>query len=83
MSGPRVTLTIVNPFKVVILGVYQKIFSESFSVYTSIGDTIMDRTYKHCNVKVSSKVTSKFFVELEMVDFDIILDSDWLHSIYE
>ena len=38
--------------------------------------------YENCPVTVSQKVTSSGLVELEMVDFDVILGMDWLHSCY-
>ncbi|KAH0709559.1 hypothetical protein KY284_010986 [Solanum tuberosum] len=40
------------------------------------------RVYRNCPVIVSQKVTSADLVELEMVDFDVILGMDWLHSCY-
>ena len=38
--------------------------------------------YENCPVTVSQKVTSSGLVELEIVDFDVILGMDWLHSCY-
>ncbi|KAH0719580.1 hypothetical protein KY285_015611 [Solanum tuberosum] len=57
--------------------------SEPFSISTPVGDPVIARrVYKNCPVTVSQKVTSAHLVELEMVDFDIILGMDWLHSCY-
>ena len=43
---------------------------------------ITRRIYKNCPVTISQKVTSADLVELEMVDFNVILGMDWLHSCY-
>ena len=57
--------------------------SEPFSVSTLVGDPVIARRlYRNYPVIVSQKVTSADLVELEMVEFDIILGMDWLHSCY-
>ena len=51
--------------------------SEPFSVYNIVYDPIIPRrVYKNCPIIVSKKVTSADLVELEMVDFDVILGMD-------
>ena len=46
-----------------------------------VGDAVLSRrVYRNCHVTVSQKVTSTDHAELEMVDFDVILVMDWLHS---
>ena len=43
----------------------------------------MDRkVYKQCPVFVMHKMIPCDLVELDMVDFDIILGMDWLHASY-
>ena len=55
----------------------------TFSVSTPVGDQVIARrVYRNCPVIVSQNVTSADLVELEMVDFDVILGMDWLHSCY-
>ena len=57
--------------------------SEPFSVSTPVGDPIVARwVYRNFPINISHKVTSADLVELEMVDFDVILGMDWLHSCY-
>ncbi|WMV07858.1 hypothetical protein MTR67_001243, partial [Solanum verrucosum] len=63
--------------------------SEPFSVSTPVGDLVIARrVYRNCPISAFQKVTSADLVELEMidelemVDFDIILGIDWLHSCY-
>ncbi|WMV38342.1 hypothetical protein MTR67_031727 [Solanum verrucosum] len=55
--------------------------SEPFSVSTPVDDPVITRRV-YCPVTVSQKVTSADLVELEMIDFDVILGMDWLHSCY-
>uniref|UniRef100_M1DUB4 Gag-pol polyprotein n=1 Tax=Solanum tuberosum TaxID=4113 RepID=M1DUB4_SOLTU len=56
---------------------------EPFSVSTRVGDLVIARqVYINCSVTVSLKVSSPNVVELEMIDFDIILGMDLLHSCY-
>ena len=55
----------------------------TLSVSTPVGDQVIARrVYRNCPVIVSQNVTSADLVELEMVDFDVILGMDWLHSCY-
>ena len=49
---------------------------------TSVGDSIVERrVYRSC-ISLSHKVTLVYFVELDMLDFDVILGMDWLHACY-
>ena len=43
---------------------------------------IARRAYRNCPVTLSQKVTFADLLELKMIDFDIILGMDWLHSCY-
>ncbi|KAH0665926.1 hypothetical protein KY285_027132 [Solanum tuberosum] len=77
------TLSFMTPYKAVILDISPETLSEPFSVSTPVGDPVIARrVYRNCPVTVSQKVTSADLVELDMVDFDIILGIDWLHSCY-
>ena len=40
------------------------------------------RVYKNCPVTISQKVTSANLVDIGIVDFNVILGMDWLHSYY-
>ncbi len=56
---------------------------DPFSVSTPIGDSIVaKRVYRKCLVSLSHRVTLVDLVELDMLDFDVILGMDWLHSCY-
>ncbi|MCQ8082150.1 hypothetical protein NP492_23805, partial [Salmonella enterica] len=83
LLDPGATLSFVTPYIAVQFSVSPETLSEPFSVSTPVGDPVIARrVYKNCPVTVSQKVTSADLVELEMVDFDIILGMDWLHSCY-
>ena len=60
-----------------------KKLSEFFCVSTPVGESILvERVYRDCPVSVNHKDTMADLVELEMVDFDVILGMDWLHACY-
>ena len=57
--------------------------SEPFSLSTPVDDPVTARrAYRNFPITVSQKVTSEDLVELEMVDFNVILGMDWLLSCY-
>ena len=83
LLDPGATLSFVTPYIAVNFDVSPEILLEPFSVSTPVGDLVIARrVYRNCPVTVSQKVTSADLVELEMVDFDVILGMDWLHSCY-
>jgi len=56
---------------------------DPFSVSTLVGDSIVaKRVYKKCPISLSHRVTLVDLIKLDMLDFDVILDMDWLHSCY-
>ncbi|KAF3673440.1 hypothetical protein FXO38_05610 [Capsicum annuum] len=71
------SLSFVTPYIVVDFGVIPKILANPFSVSTPVGKSIIARwVYRNFPVMVSQKVTSVDLVELEMTNFDVILDMD-------
>ncbi|XP_075108932.1 uncharacterized protein LOC142180763 [Nicotiana tabacum] len=56
---------------------------EPFEVSTPVGESVIARyIYKGCPVKVRHRLTVADLVELEMLDFDVIMGMDWLESCY-
>ncbi|KAH0689476.1 hypothetical protein KY289_016834 [Solanum tuberosum] len=47
-----------------------------------IESILAERVYRDCHVSINHKDTMADLVELDMVDFDIILGMDWLHACY-
>ncbi|XP_070045479.1 uncharacterized protein [Nicotiana tomentosiformis] len=51
---------------------------EPFEVSTLVGESAIDRRiYKECPIKVYHRLTVADLVELEIVDFDVIMGMDW------
>ena len=77
------TLSFVTSYIALQFSVSLQTLSKPFSVSTPVGDPVIARgVYINFHVTVSQKATSSNLVELEMVDFDVILGIDWLHSCY-
>ncbi|XP_070003070.1 uncharacterized protein [Nicotiana sylvestris] len=56
---------------------------EPFEVSTPVGESVIARyIYKGCPVKVHLRLTVADLVELEMLDFDVIMGMVWLESCY-
>ncbi|MDV3192482.1 MAG: hypothetical protein Q8840_00660, partial [Sweet potato little leaf phytoplasma] len=56
---------------------------EPFSISTLVGEFVVARrVYGGCVVSVGSRETLVDLCELDMVNFDVILEMDWLHSRY-
>uniref|UniRef100_M1DLT6 Gag-pol polyprotein n=1 Tax=Solanum tuberosum TaxID=4113 RepID=M1DLT6_SOLTU len=56
---------------------------EPFSVSTPIGESVIaKRVYRDCPISLSHRVTLVDLVELDMLDFDVILEMDWLHACF-
>ena len=54
-----------------------------FSLSNLVGDPFIARmVYRNCPIVVSEKFISANLVQLEMVDFVVIIGIDWLHSYY-
>ena len=57
--------------------------NKPFSVSMPIGESILaKKVYPDCLVSVSHKSTMAYLIELDMVDFDVILGMDWLNACY-
>lgn len=60
-----------------------KFLLEPFSFSTLVGDSILaQRVKRGCPSSVCHKSTLADLVELDMVDFDVILGMYWLHTCY-
>ena len=89
LLDPEATLFFVTPYIAVQFNVSPETLSEPFLVSTLVGDPVIaQRVYRNCPVTVSQKVTLADLVELEMVDFNVIIVMDGYpyiipHSIVE
>ncbi|MCF7184034.1 hypothetical protein L3H42_11085, partial [Corynebacterium sp. MC-13] len=83
LIDPGATLSFVTPFVAKKFHVEPELLCESYEVSTPIGASIVARrVYKNCSVCILHKILPCDLVELDMVDFDIILGMDWLHAYY-
>lgn len=56
---------------------------ELFEVVISVGDfVIVTRVYRNCSVVIYSRYTVADLIELNMIEFDIIMGMDWLVVCY-
>lgn len=83
LLGPGATLSFVSFYVDKRLNMFLYILVEPFSVYTLVGDSILaKRVYRNYPILLLLKVTSYDFVEIELIDFDVILIMDWLYACY-
>ncbi|KAK6796401.1 hypothetical protein RDI58_004102 [Solanum bulbocastanum] len=77
------TLSYVNPFVAKKFVVEPELLHESFAILTSVGESVIARrVYYECLVTICGYETLANLIELEMVDFDVIISMDWLSSSY-
>ncbi|XP_070005875.1 uncharacterized protein [Nicotiana sylvestris] len=78
---PGSTFSYVTPYFAINLGLEPEQLSEPFLVSTPVGESVKVTTvYKGCIVSVQGRNTKTDLIELEMVDFDVIMGMDWLSS---
>jgi len=83
LIDPGSTLSYVTPFIAGRLCIVAESLDRPSIVSTPIGEsTIAKRVYRGCTVEIIDCQTSVDLVELEMVDFDVIMGMDWLASCY-
>ena len=57
--------------------------NELFMVTTPVGESVVEKSvYRNCSIIFSNRVSQIELVELDMVDFYIILAMDWLHDCF-
>ncbi|XP_070044578.1 uncharacterized protein [Nicotiana tomentosiformis] len=83
LMDPGSTLSYVTPYIAKKFGIELENLCEPFEVSTPIGESIIAKCiYRGCPVKVYHRLTVADLVELEMLDFDVIMGMDWLESCY-
>ncbi|KAH0646574.1 hypothetical protein KY284_034458 [Solanum tuberosum] len=80
---PGASLSFVTPYVSMNFDVLPEKLCEPFSVSTPVGESILaERVYRDCVISINHKSTMADLVELDMVDFDVILGMDWVHAYY-
>ncbi|XP_070002582.1 uncharacterized protein [Nicotiana sylvestris] len=83
LIDPGSTLSYVTPFVAMEFEIEPDQLHEPFSVSTPVGELIMiARLYRVCVAMVHGRDTMAKFIELGMVDFDVIMGMDWLYSCF-
>ncbi|KAH0729889.1 hypothetical protein KY289_001077 [Solanum tuberosum] len=83
LLDPEASLSFVTPYVANNFDVLAEKLCEPFYVSTPVGESILaERVYRDCVISINHKNTMDDLVELDMVDFDVILGMDWLHSCY-
>ncbi|WMV13973.1 hypothetical protein MTR67_007358 [Solanum verrucosum] len=77
------TLSFVTPYVVMRFDISPKILCNPFYVTLPAGDSIVARrVYRNFPISVSHILTHVDLIALDMLDFDIILEVDWIYSCY-
>ncbi|KAH0727836.1 hypothetical protein KY290_003558 [Solanum tuberosum] len=77
------TLSFVTPFVAMKFEILSDVLEEPFSVCTPVSDSVVaKRVYRSCPISLSHKVTLVDLVEIDMLDYDVLLGMDWLHASY-
>ena len=83
LLDPGTTLFFVTPLVAIKFDMLPDVLDETFSVSTSVGDSIVSkRVYRGFRISLPNRVTLVDLVELEMLDFNVILGMDWLHAFF-
>ncbi|XP_070012869.1 uncharacterized protein [Nicotiana sylvestris] len=76
-AGRGSTFSYVTPYFAINLGLEPEQLSEPFLVSTPVGESVkVTRVYRGCIVSVQGRNTKADLIELEMVDFDVIMESE-------
>ncbi|XP_070019723.1 uncharacterized protein [Nicotiana sylvestris] len=71
------TFSYVTPYFAINLGLEPEQLSDPFLVSTPVGESVkVTRVYKGCTVSVQGRNTKADLIDLEMVDFDVIMESE-------
>ncbi|XP_070022478.1 uncharacterized protein [Nicotiana sylvestris] len=77
IMDPSSTFSYVTPYFAINLRLEPEQLSESFLVSTPVGELVkVTRVYRGCIVSVQGRNTKADLIELEMVDFDVIMESE-------
>ncbi|WMV14113.1 hypothetical protein MTR67_007498 [Solanum verrucosum] len=83
LLDPGATLSFLTPYVAIRFDILPDVLLEPVYVSTHVCNSIVTkRVYRKCVVSLYHRVTDVDFIELDMLDFDVILGMDWLHSCY-
>ncbi|XP_069150083.1 uncharacterized protein [Solanum lycopersicum] len=83
LLDPSATLSFVTPLIARKFDILPDILNEPFMVTTPVDESVVaKRVYKNCPIILPNRVTHVELVELDMVDFHVILGMDWLRDCF-
>ncbi|WMV09239.1 hypothetical protein MTR67_002624 [Solanum verrucosum] len=79
----RASLSFVTPYIAMRFDILPKQLLEPFTVSTHVGESILaEKVYRDYANSINHKDTMVDLVELDMVDFDVLIGMDWLNACY-
>ncbi|XP_015057648.1 uncharacterized protein LOC107003914 [Solanum pennellii] len=82
-SDPGESLSFLTPYVANKFEILPEKFCEPFGVSTLVGQSILEeKVYRDCPISINHKNNMADLVEVDMVDFDVILNMDWLRACY-
>ena len=79
MFDSGATHSFISPFFATTIGRDPSPLSEFLIVPTPMGHSLLaNSVYKSCEILLEGKSFKAYLIELDMVDFDVILGMDWL-----
>ena len=83
LLDPGATLSFVTPLVTRKFDILPDILNEPLMVSTPVGESVVaKRVYRNCPIMLPNRVSYVELVELDMLDFDVILGMNWLHACY-
>ena len=83
LLDPGASLYFVTPYVANQFEILPEKLCERFCFSTLVEEPdLAERIYRYCPISINHKNTMTDLVELNIVDFDVILGMDWLHAYY-
>ncbi|MCF7184024.1 hypothetical protein L3H42_11035, partial [Corynebacterium sp. MC-13] len=82
LIDPGSTLSFISPLVACTIAIESEPI-EPYQVATPVGESIVvSKVYKNCPVSICDHCTQADLIELDMMEFDVIMGMDWLASCY-
>ncbi|XP_069146944.1 uncharacterized protein [Solanum lycopersicum] len=83
LLDPGESLSFVTSYVAINFDISLEQLSKPFSVSTHVGESILsERVYRDCPIFFNNRITTTSLIELDMVEFDVILGMDWIYACY-
>ncbi|XP_070002270.1 uncharacterized protein [Nicotiana sylvestris] len=83
LMDPGSIFSYITSYFALDFGIEPEQLFEPFFMSTSVGDpAIASHIYKGCVIIIQDRETTIDLIELEMVDFDVIMGMNWLYKCY-